>query len=394
MALTVSEIAKTLAYSKSHVLNLLKSGQLSAMPRRNPRGKYLIDEAEFARFQEHVASKDTTGREFAYILLNRYVGQLPDVFDRSKVSQSIGSLSSELNSASHALAPLQHPYQYWSWMLSETSSYIDLLRQSDLFTIIHDGDNMRLLQLLAVDLRACIHRLRSALTSKQDPTVTKELLALRDAMLEWSGFCKSWADFRDAGAKCFTSRRSEEKYGELKHSESVTVYDPRARRELVWNAFSLVSRPTVLASMAKWVARVTELLDWHFDTVCSLSAAALPFSSFVAAELRKNVVALDNQTFEFQPPGPPGVSYVLVDTVCQTGNHLLQSAERASASHKKIAGVVFITLNDMMVEGRRRQRFQIIDDMKREGRLVYCYDISYLYHTFSSESVRAKDAAL
>ena len=93
MALTVSEIATTLAYSRSHVLNLIKTGELSAMPRSSERGKYLIDEAEFARYQEKLASKDTTGREFAYVLLNRYVGQLPDTFDRYRVDDSIGNLA-------------------------------------------------------------------------------------------------------------------------------------------------------------------------------------------------------------------------------------------------------------------------------------------------------------
>ena len=128
-------------------------------------------------------------------------------------------------------------------------------------------------------------------------------------------------------------------------------------------------------------------------TVCSLSAAALQLSSLLAWELRKNVVALDNETYEFQPPEPPGASYILIDTVCQTGNHLLHSMDKANKLHKRTAGAIFITLNDMMPEAEKRKRFQIIDDMKKEGRLIYCYDISYLYSSLSIEQLLATDAS-
>ncbi|MEE8413328.1 MAG: helix-turn-helix domain-containing protein [Dehalococcoidales bacterium] len=383
MSLTVGEIAATLAYSKSYVLNLIKAGELKAMPRSSPRGKYLIDEAEFARYQETLASKDTTGREFAYVLLNRYVGQLPDTFDRYRVDESIGNLASELNRIGHTLRNLQHPYQYWSGMLDEIASCIEILRQSDLFKAILVTDSMKLLPLLERDLRGCIQKLREDLTGKQDPELTRDILFFRDTMLDWSKFCESWINFRDTGAKCFTSLRSDEKYGELKHSGSVVVSDTRLHRELIWNAFGLVYQPTVVTSMANWLARVTELLGWQFDTICSLSAAALQMSSFIAWRLRKNVVALDNQTFEFQPPEPPGASYVFVDTVCQTGSHLLESISRAKQHHKNVAGAIFITINDMMPEDSKRKRFQIIDDMKNEERLIYCYDISYLYENLS-----------
>lgn len=392
MTLTISEIAKILAYSKSNILNLIKSGELTALPRNNPRGKYLIDEAEFARYQERVASRDKTGREFAYVLLNRYISQLPDIFDRRRVEQSIGNLASELNSASLALGPLQHPYQYWSGMLNEISSSLEILRRSDLFNTTLNADTMKLLPLLERDLRTCIRKLRNALASKEDPALTRDILSFRDTVFEWSGFCGSWADFRDAATRCFTTHRSEEKYGELKHSSSVVVYDTRLHREIAWNAFGLVFQPTVVASMARWLARVTELLEWQFDTICSLSAAALPLSSFLAWELRKNVVAIDNETYEFQPPEPPGASYVFLDTVCQTGSHLLQSVNKASKLHKNAAGAIFITINDMMAEEQKRRRFQIIDDLRREGRLIYCYDISYLYHSLSLEHLLAADS--
>jgi orotate phosphoribosyltransferase len=134
-------------------------------------------------------------------------------------------------------------------------------------------------------------------------------------------------------------------------------------------------------------ARVAELLEWQFDTICSLSAAALQLSSFLAWELRKNVVAIDNETYEFQPPEPLGTSYVFVDTVCQTGNHLLQSINKASKHHIKTAGAIFITVNDMMPEEQKRLRFQIVDDMRNDGRLIYVYDISYLYHSLSLENI-------
>jgi len=356
---------------------------LKAMPRSSPRGKYLIDEAEFARYQETLASKDTTGREFAYVLLNRYVGQLPDTFDRNRVDESIGNLASELKRIGLTLGNLQHPYQYWSGMLDEIASYIEILRQSDLFKAILVTDSMKLLPLLEQDLRGCIQRLREDLTGKQDPELTRDILSFRDTMLEWSQFCESWISFRETGAKCFSSSGSDEKYGELKHSGSVIISDIRLHRELIWNAFGLVFQPTVVVSMANWLARVTELLGWQFDTICSLSAASLQMSSFIAWRVRKNVVALDNQTFEFQPPEPPGASYVFVDTVCQTGSHLLESINRASHHHKNIAGAIFIALNDMMPEDSKRKRFQIIDDMKNEGQLIYCYDISYLYENLS-----------
>ena len=383
MALTVSEIARTLAYSKRNILNLIKAGELTALPRNNPRGKYLIDEAEFARYQERLASRDKTGREFAYVLLNRYISQLPDTFERSSMDQSMGNLASELNSASLALGPLQHPYQYWSGMFNEISLSLETLRRSDLFNTVLNADTMKLLPLLERDLRACVQRLRNDLTGKQDPTLTRDILSFRDVILEWSGFCTTWSNFRDAAIRCFTTRRSEERYGELKHSASVVVFDTRLQKGIVWNAFGLVFQPTVVESMAKWLARVTGLLEWQFDTICSLSAAALQLSSFLAWELHKNVVALDNETYEFQPPEPPGTSYVLIDTVCQTGNHLIQSINKASKLHKKTVGAIFITINDMMPEESRRHRFKIIDDLRNEGHLIYCYDISYLYHSLS-----------
>lgn len=383
MALTVSEIANTLAYSKSHVLNLIKSGELKAMPRSNQRGKYLIDEAEFARYQEKLASKDTTGREFAYVLLNRYVGQLPDTFDRYRVDDSIGNLASELNGVGLALGHLHHPYQYWSVMLSEVASNVEVLRQSDLFKVMLHTDTMKLLPLLKRDLRGCVQKLREDLTYKQDPALTRDILYFRDTMIGWSEFCTSWVNFRDTAIKCFTSRHSDDKYGELKHPGSVVINDTRLHNELMWNAFGLVLQPAVVASMANWLAQVTELLGWQFDTICSMSAAALQLSSLIALKLRKNVVALDNQTFEFQPPEPPGVSYVFVDTVCQTGNHLLESVNKASKHHKKVAGAIFIAVNNMMPEDSKRKRFQIIDDMKKEGHLIYCYDMSYLYERLS-----------
>jgi len=392
MALTVSEIAKTLAYSKSNILNLIKSGELKVLPRENPRGKYLIDEAEFSRYQERLASRDSTGREFAYVLLNRYISQLPDTFDRHRVKQSIGNLASELNSASLALGPLQHPYQYWSGMFNEISSALETLRQSDLLSTMLDSDTMRLLPLLERDIRNSIHKLRISLAEKNDPALTRDILSLRDTVLEWSGFCSSWADFRDTATRCFTTRHSEEKYGELKHSASVVVFDRKLQREIIWNAFGLVFQPTVVANMAKWLARVTEHMGWQFDTICSMSAAALQLSSFLAWELRKNVVALDNETYEFQPPEPTGTSYILIDTVCQTGSHLLQSMNKTDKLHKNIAGVIFITLNDMMPEETHRQRLTLIDDLRKEGRLVYCYDLSYLYHNLSLEHLLAEDA--
>ncbi len=383
MALTVSEIATTLAYSKSHVINLIKIGELKALPRSSERGKYLIDEAEFAQYQEKVAKKDSTGREFAYILLNRYIGQLPDTFDRYRVDESIGNLIAELNSVGLALGHLQHPYQYWSGMLDEIASNIELLRQSDLFKIMQQTDTMKLLPLLKRDFRDCIKRLRDDLAYKQDPALTRDILYFRDKMLGWSEFCTSWVNFRNTAVKCFTSRRSDDKYGELKHPGSVVIHDSRLNSELIWNAFGLVLQPTVVASMANWLAQVTELLGWQFDTICSMSAAALQLSSLIAWKLGKNVVALDNQTFQFQPPEPPGVSYVFVDTVCQTGNHLLESINIAGKHHKKVTGAIFITINNMMPVDSSRKRLQIIDDMKNNGQLIYCYDMSYLYERLS-----------
>jgi len=383
MALTVSEIATTLSYSKSHVLNLIKSGQLQAMPRGSQRGKYLIDEAEFARYQEKLASQDKTGREFAYILLNRYIIQLPDTFDRHRVDDSIGNLASELNRLGLTLGNLQHPYQYWSGMLSEISSNIEILRQSAMFRAMLDTDTMKLLPLLEQDLRGCVQKLREDLVYKQDPALTRDILSFRDTMMGWSEFCLSWVNFRETATRCFTSPSYNEKYGELRHPASVVVNDTRLHRELTWNAFGLVLEPTVVASMANWLARVTEFLGWQFDTICSLSAAALQLSSLIALKLRKHVVALDNQTFEFQPPEPPGASYVFVDTACQTGNHLLESINKASKHHKKVAGAIFITINNMMSEENRRRRLQIIDDMKSEGQLIYCYDINHLYERLS-----------
>jgi excisionase family DNA binding protein len=392
MALTISEIATTLAYSKSHVLNLIKTGELKAMTRSSKRGKYLIDEAEFARFQESLASRDSTGREFAYILLNRYVSQLPDTFDRYRVNESLGNLASELNRVSIAMGRLQHPYQYWSGMLDEIASHIEVLRQSDLFKEMLNTDPMRLLPLLERGLRGCIQKLREDIASRQDPALTRDILAFRDTMLDWSEFCISWINFRDTAARCFTSRRSDEKYGELKHPASVVIYDERLHRELIWNAFGLMLQPTVVASMANWLARVTELLGWQFDTICSLSAAALQVSSMIAWRLKKNVIALDNQTFEFQPPEPPGVSYVFIDTVCQTGNHLLASINKAHKHHKTVSGAIFVTLNNMMPDESKRKRFQIIDDMKNEGHLIYCYDISYLYERLSPVYIMTADS--
>jgi hypothetical protein len=387
MPLSVSDVAKSLAYSKSNVLNLIKSGQLEALPRNNPRGKYLIDEAEFARYQEHVASRDKTGREFAYVLLNRYISQLPDTFDRYRADKSITNLASELNSASLALGPLQHPYQYWAGMLSEISSSLETLHHSDMFVSVLNIDTMRLLPLLEKDLRSCVGRLRDSLASKQDPGLTRDILSFRDIVLQWSSFCTSWVNLRDVATRCLTTRNSDEKYGELKHSSSVVLFDTRLQREVIWNAFGLVFRPVVIANMAKQLARVAELLEWQFDTICSLSAAALQLSSFLAWELRKNVVAIDNETYEFQPPEPLGTSYVFVDTVCQTGNHLLQSINKASKHHIKTAGAIFITVNDMMPEEQKRLRFQIVDDMRNDGRLIYVYDISYLYHSLSLENI-------
>lgn len=383
MALTVSEIAATLAYSKSHVLNLIKAGELKAMPRSRQRGKYLIDEAEFAQYQEKLAKKDSTGREFAYILLNRYIGQLPDTFDRYRVDESIGNLIAELNSVGIALGHFQHPYHYWSGMLEEIAASIEQLRQSDLFKSLLNTDPMKQLPLLKRDLRDCISKLRDDLADRQDPALTGDIVYFRDMMLGWSEFCTSWENFRDTAVNCFTSSRSEDKYGELKHPGSVIIQDSKLNSQLIWNAFGLVQRPRVVASMANWLAQVTEMLGWQFDTICSMSAAALQLSSLIAWKLGKNVVALDNQTFEFQPPEPPGVSYVFVDTVCQTGNHLLESINKASQHHKQVAGAIFITLNNMMPEERSRKRLQIIDDMKDDGQLIYCYDMSDLYERLS-----------
>ena len=379
MALTISEIASTLAYSKSHVLNLIKDGELQAMPRSSKRGKYLIDEAEFAQYQEKLASRDSTGREFAYVLMNRYISQLPDTFDRYRVDESLGNLASELNRVSLAMGRLQHPYHYWSGMLDEIASHIETLRQSDLYKTILNTDPMRLLPLLERDLRRCVQKLREDLSGRQDPALTRDILDFRDIMLGWSEFCISWVNFRDTATRCFTSRRSDDKYGELKHPASVVIYDPSLHRELIWNAFGLMLQPKVVVDIANWLARVTDLLGWQFDTICSLSAAALQVSSMIAWRLNKNVIALDNQTFEFQPPEPPGVSYVFVDTVCQTGNHLLESINRANSNHKTVVGAIFLTLNNLMPEESMRKRFQIIDDMKNEERLIYCYDMSYLY---------------
>lgn len=383
MPLTVSEIAKILAYSKSNVLNLIRSGELETLPRNNPRGKYLIDEAEFARYQERLASRDKTGREFAYVILNRYISQLPDIFDRYRVDKSITNLALELKSASLALGPLQHPYQYWAGVLNEISSSLETLHQSDLFKKVLNADTMKLLPLLERDLKACIRRLRNSLASKQDPALTRDIISFRDTIIEWGDFCTNWGNFKDAATRCFTTHHSEDKYGELKHSSSVVVFDSSLQREIIWNAFGLVFRPAVVASMAKLFARVTELLEWQFDTICSLSAAALQLSSFLAWELRKNIVAIDNETYEFQPPEPPGMSYVFIDTVCQTGNHLLQSINKITKLHKKTAGAIFITINDMMPEESKRRQFKIIDDMQSKGCLIYCYDISYLYHSTS-----------
>lgn len=381
MPLTVSDIAKSLSYSKSNVLNLIRSGQLEPLPRDNPRGKYLVDEAEFARYQESLASRDKSGREFAYVLLNRYISQLPDTFDRYRLDLSLVNLESELRSVSLALGSLPHPYHYWAGMFSEISSALEILRNSAMFGSLMNGDTMKLLPLLEKDLRACIGKMRVSLAAKQDPGLTRDVLAFRDTVLEWTDFCTSWANLRDAATRCFTSRHSEEKYGELKHSSSVVVDDTRLHREVIWNAFGLVFRPPVVANMAKLLARLAELQGWQFDTICSLSTAALQLSSFLACELNKSVVVIDNETYEFQPPEPSGTSYVFIDTVCQTGVHLLQSINKASKLNVRTAGAIFITVNDMMPDEKRRQRYQIIDDMIKEGRLIYSYDMSYLYHS-------------
>ena len=189
MPLSVSDIAKSLSYSKSNVLNLIRSGQLEALPRENPRGKYLVDEAEFARYQESLASRDKSGREFAYVLLNRYISQLPDTFDKYRLDISMANLESELKSVSLALGSLPHPYHYWANMFSEISLALETLRGSDMFNSMQTSDTMTLLALLEKDLRACIGRMRVSLASKQDPGLTRDVLGFRDTVLEWTDFC-------------------------------------------------------------------------------------------------------------------------------------------------------------------------------------------------------------
>ncbi|NLE08701.1 MAG: hypothetical protein GX631_05560 [Dehalococcoidales bacterium] len=387
MPLTVSEIARSLSYSKSNVLNLIRSGQLETLPRANERGKYLVDEAEFARFQESLASRDKSGREFAYVLLTRYISQLPDTFDRVRVDRSLINLESELKSVSLALGSLPHPYHYWAGMFSEISSALEMLRNSSMFNSLLDGDTMKLLPLLERDLRNCIGKMRVSLADKQDPGLTRDILNFRDTILEWTEFGSSWENLRDAAVRCFINRYSEDKYGELRHSSSVVVADPAMHREVIWNAFGLVFRPQAIANMAKLMARLAGHLGWQFDTICSLSTAALQLSSFLAYELHKSVVVIDNETYEFQPPEPSGASYVFVDTVCQTGNHLLQSIDRVGKLGARTVGAIFISMNDMMPEEQKRQRFQIIDDMRKDGRLIYAYDMSYLYRRTSLENL-------
>jgi hypothetical protein len=46
----------------------------------------------------------------------------------------------------------------------------------------------------------------------------------------------------------------------------------------------------------------------------------------------------------------------------------------------------------MMPDESKRKRFQIIDDMKNEGHLIYCYDISYLYERLSPVYIITADS--
>jgi excisionase family DNA binding protein len=381
MLLTVSEIASKLGYSKSYVLKAIARGELNTLPRTKHRGKYFVDEAEFSRYQEGLAKVDETGKDLAYLVLNRYISQLPDLFEPDNIDQFLSNMASEFNSISVALAPLKQPYQYWSAMLNKMSSAILTTQRAEVLQVIRGTDPMRLLPLLQRDLRQHVRKLRNDVVSEDDPTITRDLLSFCDRMEEWRHFCAIWTDLKNAAVKCFTQPDSDNKYDELKHPSLVVVEDPSLNLTLTWNAFGLVAKPIVVSSIAKWLAEVTTLLGWTFDTVCSLSAAALQLTSFMAEQLGKNVAALDNKTFEFQPSEPLGTCYVVVDTACQTGYHLKKAREVIKNQGKTFVGAIFIAINDMMPNEKQGDRLKLVDDMKKEGTLIYCHDLSYLFHS-------------
>lgn len=387
---SIAQISNETGLAPATLRRMVATGEIRSLPRTTSNDKIWIPEGEGRRvLAMYGSSGGDTDQDLAYRNMAHTIEQLPDSFERDRVSQYASTLGSQLKHIGDSIRNLDHPYQFWAAMLEDISQSIYSLRDGELLVdLLKRDDPLRLLRLLEHDLRRYVKDLRANVTNHDNATLTKDLILFRDRMKEWSEFDETWATLRTGGVACFNSRESEgKKYEELSEFEfahPVVVQEGPDKPQLIWNAFGLSAFPWDISSLARWIGNVVDILPWQFDSVVSLSANAIQLSSFIGLHLGKNVIAMDNATYEFQPPNPPGRTYVVVDTACQTGTHLYQAELHATKSGKAVVGAIFLSLNDLMPEVTPNPRLGIIQDWKDKDKLIHCFYLSDLYYRLSS----------
>jgi hypothetical protein len=382
--LKAKDIEARYAVSQQTISRHIRNGKLAPIPGTSPHHFWEEEVVRWIIQQGYAGESAPTPPSILYPAMMRcFDGLMTSSFMNSPSDLAI--IASQLDDLTKHLRIYHAPYDQWANALDKVVSSVGVISKSDGVQRVFAKDTLKLKRAFVEEIGEAVGAVHSTLPEHNDMATSAKLYALVQAFASWERFCNTWSELKAAAISCFGEEEGSDPalFQELKHSADVWVYDER--RTVNWNAWnSLLSNPEALDSLAEWVAKAITSLGWKCDKICQLSAAASSLASHLGKRLGKKVFASDNDTLNFIPSnkaGRQGDFIVFVDVVVQSGSHLTRARQRAVDEGMTVSGAVSIARNDVLQPDV--PHFPIIEDLQKEQKFIYCYDLSELYESYA-----------
>ena len=304
------------------------------------------------------------------------LAKLPKPLKANNV-EALRQVSQILNVLSKELRMRAEPFRSWAEKLGDTVNGVNTLVSSWGFQKLLGNPTQRVGDYLNRYLADQVAGLYGYCQEADFEPCEAAISNIYDSTDRIVKLTKNWQELAGRASQGIGKPRLE-KYVELRHCETNIFRDPKDKAEWNWTPFAL-REARILQGLSQWIVQIIrDYLGWEFNVVCSISASALPVATLISVETESELLVRDNETFEFAFREPRSTDrIVVVDSMVQTGAHLLNAKTTIESSGATFVGAICVVENDMMPEGKNP--IDLIKDLKEQGKMIYVYKMSELY---------------
>ena len=296
-------------------------------------------------------------------LVTSYISELPKRFDIEaiiKLEKGLGQLGEKIENGRVFL---------------DIAKNLEFTQKAE-FGALLNNPTLKLSRYLNGYLSDQISSIRDGAKKEDQESFQTALNDTRDGTKKLSEFVDSWIYLRGV-ASTGIGPLPTERYEQLKHSfENILV--PNEESSLNWSPQVLLWQHSIRTLLSYSLVIMIEDHEWSFDYICSISGSGLPLATTLSSNFEKPLFEADSITYSFAPFAPTeNKSVLLVDTILQTGKHLLTVKEHIEERGARFAGYIALVDNDMMPKGS--SRLNEVCSLTKDRKIILLYKMSELY---------------